>query len=103
MISNRLSEEDIVRALRRTGGAQAAAAHLLGISPRTLQRRLDRMAKVTLGSRPTEDQLIRQQVELRIMQQALEGDLRCGIFYLKYVGWGRESVEPTVWKGYPEK
>ena len=102
MIKARISEEDIVEALRRTGGARAAAAHLLGISPRTLQRRLDTMAEVWLGPQATEDQLTRQQVELDIIQKALEGDLRCGIFYLKHIGWGRDPVEPTLWNGYPQ-
>ena len=97
-----LSEEDIIEALRSTGGAMAAAANLLGISPRTLRRRLDIMHPVFLGPEPSADQLMQQQIRLNVLEQALDGDVRCQIFYLKQCGWGRERVEPVLWKGYPQ-
>ncbi len=97
-----LSEEDIIVALRSTGGAMAAAAHILGISPRTLRRRLDTMPPVLFGPQPSDDQLLRQQIAIKILEKALNGNVRCSIFYLKQCGWGRERVEPVLWKGYPQ-
>lgn len=97
-----LSEQDIIEALRSTGGEMAAAAHLLGMSPRTLRRRLDSMRPVSLKPQPSADQLMQQQFEFNIIQKALDGDVRCSIFYLKHIGWGRDPVEPVLWNGYPQ-
>jgi transposase-like protein len=102
MIKVRISQEDIVEALRSTGGAIAAAAQRLGISPRTLRRRLDTMGQVLLGPQMCDDELMRQQIEHIILQKALEGDVKCAIFYLKRIGWGREIVQPVLWNGYPQ-
>ena len=97
-----LSPQEIIAALRKTGGAKAAAAHLLRISPRTLQRRLHQMRPFSLGPEPSADQLFRHQINLLMLKKALAGDARCLIFLLKAAGWGREIVEPVLWKGYPQ-
>lgn len=97
-----LSPQEIIAALRKTWGAKAAAAHLLRISPRTLQRRLHEMRPIYLGPEPSVDQLFRQQIKLLILKEALAGDTRCQIFLLKNAGWGREIVELVLWKGYPQ-
>lgn len=97
-----LSPQEIIAALRKTGGAKAAAAHLLRISPRTLQRRLHQMKPISLGPEPSADQLLRQQINQLIVKEALAGDTRCQIFLLEAAGWGREIIEPVLWKGYPQ-
>lgn len=97
-----LSHEDIIEALRSTGGAKAAAACLLGISPRTLQRRLDQMESVSLEPELSPVEEMNQRITMDLIEKALEGDVKCQIFYLKSIGWGRELVVPVLWQGYPQ-
>lgn len=99
MACHQLTEEDIIEVLRSTGGAKAAAAHLLGISPRTLQRRLDNMPPVCLERPLSAEQLMNAEVRFKILQMALGGNLRCCIWWLTRIGWGRDLVTPVLWSG----
>lgn len=91
-----IPEKDLIKALRSNGGAMAAVAQLFEISPRTLRRRLDKMDAVSLKPEPSAEQQKNCQIESKIIQKALAGDVRCCILYLKHVGWGREVVEPVL-------
>lgn len=91
-----IPDEDLIKAMRSTGGAMAAVAQIFGISPRTLQRRLDKMRPFSLQPELTAEERQNIQIKYTILKKALAGDGRCCIFWLKNIGWGREIVEPKL-------
>lgn len=91
-----ISDKNLIKAMRSTGGAIAAVAQIFGISPRTLQRRLDKMEPFSLQPELTAEERKNMLIKYTILKKALAGDGRCCVLWLKNMGWGREIVEPKL-------
>jgi hypothetical protein len=84
-----LSDTTIRTALDASGGMVSAAAHMLGVSPTTLYRRL----KEDPNLRHTEKELMDFEVRKALLRAGIGGNVRAIIYWEReFVGWGRPKL-----------
>ena len=84
-----LHDSAIRIALEAAGGMVAGAAHLLGVSPMTLHRRLKRNPRL----RRSQSELDEFEINMALYKAAIGGDVRAIIFWERhFVGWGRAEL-----------
>lgn len=90
----RVTNSEIQEAMGQAHGLRSAAAHRLGISPRTLSRRI--AANPDLALSP-EDRSRAQDlaVLMALYQKATSGNAHACITWLRMAGWGREVKLPV--------
>lgn len=84
----KLTDQEIIEAMRAVGGMRSAAANRLGISPRTLSRRLEKIK--TLELMDNEERNKKALVEQTILQKALKGNCNAARYWLLRTSWAPE-------------
>lgn len=90
-----ITDAEIMDALEQADGIRSQAAHSLGISPRTLARRLASDPELAISRADREARELFEVLKA-VYNAAIGGDVYAQIQWLKSRGWGRDVRTPQL-------